>query len=175
MDPKSQSTAIPSQRRGFSLIEIMLALTLFSMLAMAIIAGVLQVRRMAENAVYQNAAITAATGYLEQMKGMEYQTLVDSIEDVSLAGLIPTRIDQGVADYLYNNQRDYRKILIDTDEAGNVESTMDMYFTPRLTNLFATNGLRTVQIELEFEWLDPHTRSLQSRVLKNVRSNVSSL
>ena len=60
-----------------TLIEIMVAMSIFTIVAFGTISGMLQSRRMTEGSIYQNTAATIAQGYIEQMMNMEF-TLLDA-------------------------------------------------------------------------------------------------
>ncbi|NJM55226.1 MAG: prepilin-type N-terminal cleavage/methylation domain-containing protein [Verrucomicrobiae bacterium] len=76
-------------RRGFSLTEVLLALTLFAFLALALASGLIVSRKLAESSVYESTAIGVASGYLEQMKGMVYADLVAALPGGTPAGSFP--------------------------------------------------------------------------------------
>ena len=58
-----------------TLVELMISIVLFAIIAGSIIAVMTQSRRLAELNIYESTAQTAAQGYLEQLKTMPYGTL----------------------------------------------------------------------------------------------------
>ncbi len=58
-----------------SLLEVMSGMAILSMVSLGILAALLQSRRLTEGSIYQNTAVTAAQGYIEQMKNMEFDEL----------------------------------------------------------------------------------------------------
>lgn len=66
---------------GFSLIEMVMGMTVLAILAAGTTAGVLLSRRIAESNVHQNTAFTVAQGYMEQIKSMEYVLITNAVEN----------------------------------------------------------------------------------------------
>ncbi|WP_309385961.1 PulJ/GspJ family protein [Cerasicoccus frondis] len=64
-----------AKRSGLTLTEIMVAMTIFVILAGGIIAGVFTVRADAENNLYESAALNVAISFLEQIKSVDSETL----------------------------------------------------------------------------------------------------
>lgn len=65
----------PARVRGFTLVELAVAATLLSVAVVGIFGSLLYARTMSEGSIYQNAALTAVQGYIEQMKNMELADL----------------------------------------------------------------------------------------------------
>ena len=68
-------------QNGFTLVEVMIAMTLFAFVGIGLVLLSLHVRRLAENNVYQAMAYTIAQGYLEQLKSMAWFDLVELDDD----------------------------------------------------------------------------------------------
>jgi len=64
--------------RGMTLFEIMMATGIFTMMSAGIFATLLCARRLTESTIYENAATTIIQGYLEQLKNMNYSSLLSS-------------------------------------------------------------------------------------------------
>lgn len=162
-------------RTGFSLLEVLLAMTILGMLATCLTAGVIQSRKIAEANVYESTALTVATGYLEQIRSIQYGVLVDAIT-AGTGSELPTLKDQGADDPIYLSQKTDKPILIDreVDDDGNVlrELWMPFRIQPELRNMDPINGLDAIEITLHFEWRNPYTRNFRTRTIKSVRSHV---
>jgi prepilin-type N-terminal cleavage/methylation domain-containing protein len=76
--------------RGMSLLEVMSGMAILSMVSLGILAALLQSRRLTEGSIYQNTAVTAAQGYIEQMKNMEFDELAQDP--------IPCRLTENILD-----------------------------------------------------------------------------
>jgi prepilin-type N-terminal cleavage/methylation domain-containing protein len=88
--------------RGMTLVEVVTALAILAMTLTGILAIQLQSRRLTEGSVYQNTALTIVQGYLEQMKNMDLNSLVnaDSNGNAQLSSTytIPTMYSDSVND-----------------------------------------------------------------------------
>ena len=63
-------------RRGFTLVEMMIGLTLLGVFMSGIFGSVRLSTVMAESNLYQTTAITVAQGYLEQIKNLPYEDVL---------------------------------------------------------------------------------------------------
>lgn len=68
----------PRNRAGLTLVEVMVSITLMSTVMLAFISTFLQSRRFSESSVLQSASTSLMYGLIEQMKGLDYTTLVPS-------------------------------------------------------------------------------------------------
>jgi len=55
-----------------TLVEVTIGSAVLALLSIGILAAFLQSRRLTEGSIYQNAALTALQGYLEQIKSIEF-------------------------------------------------------------------------------------------------------
>ena len=67
-------------RRGLTLVEVMVAITLMAGVMLAFISTFFQSRKASESSVLSSACTSLVYGLLEQMKGLDYTTLVPSYE-----------------------------------------------------------------------------------------------
>lgn len=77
--PSSAPRQLRNQR-GLTLVEIMVASTLMVGLMAAFLTTFIQSRRISEASVLQSACVSLVYGLLEQMKGLDYTTLIPSYE-----------------------------------------------------------------------------------------------
>jgi len=78
-----ERAAEPSQAgrlRGVTLVETMVAITLLAAVMLGFIGAFLQSRRFTESNVLNAASTSLMYGLIEQMKGLDYATLLPSIE-----------------------------------------------------------------------------------------------
>jgi hypothetical protein len=61
-----------------SLVEVMIAIAVFTVIMGGLLAAFIQSRRLTESSIYQNTAVTIVTGYLEQMKSMSINSLINA-------------------------------------------------------------------------------------------------
>lgn len=75
------STSRPSRQRGLTLVEVMIALTLTATVALAFISAFIQSRRVTESSVLHAAATSMVYGLVEQIKQLDYTTLLPNYEE----------------------------------------------------------------------------------------------
>ena len=147
---------------GFTLVEVLIAVVIFGLMAGGIIGGILQGRRMAEKNVYHITALTVAQGYLEQMKGMSYGDLSTNSDQP-----IPTELNYGEPDPLFLNVWTEKRIDIH-DTPDNPNDDMRMWFRPTVEE-----GAFQKRIQLDFRWEAPrsaggtHTYEDSVRVIRS--------
>ena len=129
---------------GFTLVEMMIAMVVFGLLAAGIAGGMLQGRRMAEKNVYHITALSIAQGYLEQMKGMSYGDLPTEPEQ-----LIPTELNYGEPDPLVVGAWTEKRIDIH-ETPDNPNDDMRMWFRPTIEEESFQKSLR-----IDFRWEAP--------------------
>jgi Tfp pilus assembly protein PilV len=85
-----------------TLIEVVMALAILSMALMGILAVQMQSRRLTEGSVYQNTALTIVQGYLEQMKNIDLNSLLNADSNgnprISTSYTLPTKYSDTVTD-----------------------------------------------------------------------------
>lgn len=79
--------------RGLTLVEVMVSGTILTIVSLGILAALIQSRRMTEASIYQNSAVTAMQGYLEQMKNMEFNELPYYSGTTLMRGTVTTADD----------------------------------------------------------------------------------
>lgn len=105
--PDSSPCPRPISRRGSTLIELAIGVTVLSVVFAGTLGAFVQSRRMTEGSVFQNSATTVIQGYLEQMKNMDFwelpyyqgETLMRGSVSTSDA-TIYTQLDSDVLDVL---------------------------------------------------------------------------
>lgn len=63
------------RRSGLTLVEVMVAVGVLTMLAGGMLAALIQSRKLTEGSIYQSSANTVMQGYIEQIKNMEFADL----------------------------------------------------------------------------------------------------
>ena len=157
-------------KTGFSLIEVIIALAILAMLAMAFTASSLYTRRSAETNVYESTALTVASGYLEQIKSVEYESLVASVLDPNLP--LRTMVNQGTEDPIYLNRFTAKTIVLNEDVAGNPVQRMTVEVMPEIFDMAPATGERILNIRITYRWNSVDTGRQQVRTLRTARSYV---
>jgi len=80
-------------RGGFTLIEAVVAMMVFTLLALGLTAGALQAQRLAHSNILRNSAYTIAQSYLEQIRSMSSVSIEEAIDAPATTPLPAKRID----------------------------------------------------------------------------------
>lgn len=179
-DPRTGSQA------AFTLVEVMLGMTILVMLSLGLTAAVLFSVKSATYNVMKNTAYTTAQGYLEQIKSLPAPALAAAVSNPSSIPL-PTKSISSLqvsgpvvetTDPLYlidtsagGGHPNHKQILVDMRKENGVDKkiVMDMWFQVGVTPINAGRGYF---IEMTF-WFDyPAIRFLKPKpgVLGIVRS-----
>lgn len=158
-----------SQRhsKGYSLLEIIIAMIIFSMVTVGILRGVLQARSMAEHSVYQSSAITVATGFIEQIKAMAY-TELESLANGSASEMVFI-IANGEENTVENGIETSLAVPLDADEEGETTLTMDLNL---LVNISPVTGIDAVQVDLLYGFILPLTNKPITSSISTIVSDV---
>jgi len=90
-------------RRGYSLIEVMMAVFVFSIMSAGIIASVIQTRRTAQLNVMRTVAYTVAQGYMEQILSMPGPTVEAAAEPWNTARPALPTVSINAMNFYYTN------------------------------------------------------------------------
>jgi len=122
LDPTANTDiCTPARRRsGFSLIEVMIAMTVFSVVVAGTFSVALLTRYMADQQVYENTAFTVAQSIIEQIKSTEFQVVRNAARSGEAGALRTVRAaveavsdDNLRMDFLYLQSWNDRQVLVD--------------------------------------------------------------
>lgn len=144
----------------------MIAMSVLSILATGTIGITMQSRYQAEYLVYQNAAYTAAQGYLEQIKTMEYNIIEASVASnpvplptkaLSYSGTAAAGTLQ-IDDPIYINTETEKTVLIDISnlDSGSPEEISMPFHVTVLANDLSSFNLEAMEIIIDFRYETPH-------------------
>ena len=122
-----------------SLVELLVSMGIFTIMAGTTVALVMQTRRIAEQNIYESTAQTAAQGYLEQLKTMTYTTLT--------ATSLPTQ-PQAITRGSWNTPPAIDINLTPTNTVDDVPFRI----RPTITNLSPINGFPCYEIVIDYEY-----------------------
>lgn len=159
-----------NSKGGFSLMEVMLAMVILTLIAMGISQGLVSARSISETNIREVTANAVASGYLEQMKAIEYSTLMISIRDPNVP--VPTVLSLGAPDPLYLDQWVTKSVVIDEDPITKKERRMPMHVRLELEDLEPSGNGTAIAIALFFAWEDAKTGKRHERALRTVKSLV---
>jgi type II secretory pathway pseudopilin PulG len=166
-------------RQAMTIVEVIIALGLLSILSVSVISVTFQVRSMAEQTVYQNTALTLAQGYMEQVRHLDYTTLKASAQDATV--LLPLDKTDGTAvapesgTVFGNAVWSKERVFLDQTDTGTPIQPMDFRFRAVLTSLeTATTDLASgVEIIIQYQvTYDYGVRRVVNGTLRSVRSSV---
>lgn len=87
--------------RAFTLVEVLIASVVLSLLSLGVLAMIIQSRRLTEGSIVQNSVVTVMQGYIEQVKSMDYSLLAPSLPSAPATPItIPTVLDEVTPDPL---------------------------------------------------------------------------
>jgi len=154
-------------RPGLTLVEVMMAMTIFVVLAGGIIAGVFTVRADAENNLYEMSSMNVALSFLEQTKGLPFDQLEGIMEDGSeiryLTGFIEFKdMELGEEEEL--------EVPIISDVDGNVKKALDVTVEINVTEADDFNGY---WLTVDYRWEHPTNNKLFEGQVRSFKSNIA--
>lgn len=121
---------LPEQ--GMTLVEVVVAMTVLTMVLGGILGGLIQSRRLTEGSIYEGTATSIIQGYMEQIKANQYPVISGSINGASpIACLEPNAGGQLVSSSLN----------VETGAAPSLSA-----LTPGVTPPGATGNIKSVPI-----------------------------
>jgi len=159
------------KRAGLSLVELMIAMTVFAMLALSITAAVIQSQQLSQNNIVLNTAYTVAQGYLEQIKTLASVEIDNALADEDGVSL-PTKSISAVSgsnievddpifldgpDRSLSGKSDgsnHREVLIDlreNDDGSQREVTMDMWVDVDITPVENQSYSHAITVDFEVQ------------------------
>ena len=90
-------------RSAFTLVEVMIASAVMTILLGGVLALIIQSRRLTEGSIVQNSVNTIMQGYIEQMKNMDFAAVAVPV-DTSITYTVPTALDEATPDPLTISQ-----------------------------------------------------------------------
>ena len=145
-----------------TLIEVCTGLFLFTLVAGGLLGSLVFARRMSIAALYESSALISAEGYMEQMKAMAHNTLLNCC---TAGTSIPTVTGTGAADPIRTSANitdaaptaNTRRIDIfghynQTTPPANAKDVMEMRYSVKITNLSAGNDDERLLVQLKYTW-----------------------
>lgn len=129
------------RHRAYTLVEVVVGLGIFAILATSLMALTFMVRAWSEENVYNTMALSMAQSYMEQLRGISYPTLQSAADNTSVT--IPLLNAQGTqvtdtdGNPITNNDSDWAQevVYLDQDASGNPIQPMTFSFKVSLTDL----------------------------------------
>lgn len=162
-------------RRAVSLVELVVSLGIMTIVAVSLISVTFLIRSTAEQAVYQNSALTLAQGYLEQLRSLDYTSLSGAAANagttLSLINASGAVVTDEAGNALNNGDWAREVVFLDINANGQNIQPLTFRFRPVLTNLTgnAIGVELTVFFETTYNW--GVTRTYRG-ALRSVRSSI---
>jgi len=157
-------------KAGFSLVEVLIALALFGVMATGFMASSLFAKRTAESALAESTALTVASGYMEQVKSINYNSLVASVQDTSIP--VATVNNQGVVDPVYLNAYSDKTIPIRFNEDGSTAQNIIIGIKLSISTAAASSVLNILSIQIDYRWTEPGSGRIRTASLRSSRASV---
>jgi len=161
------NTSSLHRRRGFSLVENMVALAILGVFISGVMASVGFSRKVAETTIYEVTAMNAAQAYLEQIKSMEYNEVLTSQQNPGTDPLetihpsYSTNTQTSItSDPLYVGTINYRDVVIDVREEDESYSQiiMPMEFEVTVNDLnFGSSPTEALEVVIKYRYETPST------------------
>jgi len=175
-----------SRQRGFTLVEMMVGLTLLGVFMTGIFGSVRLSTILAETTIYESTAANVAQGYLEQIKSLPYEDILLAVQDPSTYELqtISPSYDSSLQATVFdeplsidpNQQPNVRDVMIDlrADGTGRViEMPVKLWVTISDRNT-GTTPVNALEIKIEYayqlpstlggNWLDSQVQAIRARM-----------
>lgn len=159
-----------SKRNGFTLVEVMLAIFILGFIAIGISQNLVMTRGISETNIRESTAIAAASGYMEQVKSMDYERILSSVRDPDLP--LPTILSQGVPDPVHLGVWVEKTIIIDEDAQTGKERTMPFHLNMSIEDLEDSGNGSALAITILYAWEDAKSGNRRERSLRTIRSLV---
>lgn len=85
---RARLSSSPARRRGFTLVEVIIASSIFVLLAAGVLATTVMTRRSMNQALIRNITFDAAQGFLDQIKGQSFGDIKNAMDSSTPITLI---------------------------------------------------------------------------------------
>ena len=155
---------------GFTLLEVMMAMAILALVAVGVTQNLILTRGISESNIRDSTAVAAASGYLEQIKAMEYEQILATVRDPSAP--LPTVLNQGDPDPIYLDEWMTKMIVIDEDIDSGSERTMPFHVRVGIDDLAPSDEGPLLGVSIFFAWEDAKTGRRNERAFRTMRSYV---
>ena len=178
---------LKGETSGLTIIEVMISVAVFAILAAGVSNTTLLTSRIAYSNVYENTAYMVAQGYAEQIKSIQHEVIRQALEDPVNFDIPTQSLSLGSGQNANQLRADdplifgvemEKDVVVDlVDEDGEeVERTMQMWITATGQDLNAsTDCWDAIEIAIDFQWevFGPRGIHRQDGQVRLVKTNVS--
>ncbi len=165
---KTLLTGSRHPKRAFSLVELIVAMVVFSIAALGLTKTVFQSRKMAEGSIYMTTAHGVAFGYAEQLMAMDFGDVMTCYNDPDVAlemrALSPSTKSSSVEveDLLYFGAWTEKDIVVDIRQEGSTEKAIEMPMRFRIDGNYLNSGAdprEAIEVTLSYSYKTPARRN----------------
>ena len=154
--------------KGFSLVEVVVSMFIFALLALALTKTLTFTKYLAEDNLYEATALTVASSLIEQIKGASLDLLIDPIQTGGKDSF-EMAADGSTSKYLILDEYNKLEVPIVTDNSGSETKKLEIRVNPSITKMSKSKGY---WIEIEYQFDHPRTGRTRTNTLRNARSTV---
>jgi type II secretory pathway pseudopilin PulG len=146
---------------GFTLVEVVVAFFLFTLLAAGLFSSAIQVRKWSEASVRESVSTAVATGFLEQLSASEFPNIINRIENrsqtfgfVAREGepIVPAKTLRPMDETDWGDPIKVPLVLKFDEDGNEIEGpTMDFWFIPTVDRSVDTPS-ESVDIRIRYRW-----------------------
>ncbi|CAA6677119.1 MULTISPECIES: prepilin-type N-terminal cleavage/methylation domain-containing protein [unclassified Lentimonas] len=143
---------------GFTLVEVMFAVVVFSMMSLGLTAALIQSLKISDSVISKSTAHSIALGYAEQIMAYSYDTLNEALEDSDTFSLYSTSLGDSnvvtIEDSFAFGVENESLIVMDVDrDSLAATKTMPMRFTIDAESLNSgSNALRALEVTINYSY-----------------------
>ncbi|TVP75497.1 MAG: prepilin-type N-terminal cleavage/methylation domain-containing protein [Puniceicoccaceae bacterium] len=166
-----QKKFIRSKDHGFSLVEVMIAMFVLTLLALATTRTMTYTKFTTEDTLYEATTLNLGLSIIEQMKGRSYHELMNP----PLVGGKPSftmRLGAGAQEILILDEANQLDVPIVTEAGGDQTKRLPVTVTPSMTPMTEGIGL---WLEVHYSFPHPRSGKIRERFVYNAKTNVESL
>ncbi len=170
----NRSGTVNSGRAGFSLVEVVVAMVLLTILAAGVISSTMQIRKTAESNMRESLAVAVGTGFLEQLISAEFPLLQIAADNNALWDFFtrdgsPESIR--IRPVGYEGEGNTIEIPLITDVEGEETATMPLTVLPMVERAEG-NPDNALNIIVRIQWNEALSGQERTRSFVYVRSRV---
>jgi prepilin-type N-terminal cleavage/methylation domain-containing protein len=153
------SHSIASSPLGFTLVEVMIGLILFSIMSLGLTASLIQSLKISDQVLSRSTANSVALGYAEQLMANSYTDLKEALllgtEFSLVSASLGDSSGSAVEEVFSFGVEKEQSIVMDIDrESGAVTRTMPMRFTIEALNLnTGADALSALEITINYSYI----------------------
>ncbi|MFQ3225314.1 MAG: prepilin-type N-terminal cleavage/methylation domain-containing protein [Lentimonas sp.] len=171
-DSKQFDVMSPATRRAaFSLVEVMVSMLIFTLLALALTKALLFSKMTAEDNLYEATALTVAISTIEQMKGASLNLLSNPVKSGGYE-IFEMNIGGDSKHPITLAQENVLEVPIITNAQGLTSKSLKLTLTPDIQPMENSMGY---WLSIKYSYDHPRTGRTRTQIVRNARSTIPSM